>query len=87
MVVLGNFYHKTFPITKQYIVTFVPGRKKVSGSRFSKELRIKVRRSQGRTEIATAAIIDSQSVKTTEIGGSERGAKSKAFPVVARRTI
>ena len=62
-----------FPHYKTVYSYFRSWQKKGVWQQIHDELRIKVRRSEGRTEIATAAIIDSQSVKTTEIGGSERG--------------
>ena len=37
------------------------------------ELRKRVREKEGRQKTATAGLIDSQSVKTTDIGGSDRG--------------
>jgi putative transposase len=36
-------------------------------------LRVKVRRKAGREETPAKAVVDSQSVKTTEVGGEERG--------------
>lgn len=63
----------TFPTIKRYTVIFVIGIHKGIWQLIHDRLRKEVRIREGRNAEATAAIIDSQSVKTTESGGLERG--------------
>ncbi len=62
-----------FPSYKTVYAYFRKWQKLGIGSEINRVLSHKVRVAEGRDEEATAGIIDSQSVKTTDIGGQERG--------------
>lgn len=62
-----------FPNSKTVYRYFRSWQKKGVWQQIHDQLRERVRSAEDRNETATAAIIDSQSVKTTEVGGSERG--------------
>ncbi|MBE9166014.1 transposase [Pleurocapsales cyanobacterium LEGE 06147] len=62
-----------FPDYKTVYSYFRSWQRKGVWERIHAQLTTKVRLQEGKQETATAAIIDSQSVKTSESGGNERG--------------
>lgn len=62
-----------FPHPKTVYSYFRSWQRKGVWQQIHDQLREQVRRSEEKTATATAGMIDSQSVKTTEVGGTERG--------------